>query len=76
MAKRTGLASAVKKPATPDEWVKEQPKRDLDKIVKLVVEIPEDLHTSIKTRCAERRLKIKNVTEQLLQRWIDGEIQL
>jgi len=86
MAKRTGLASAVKKPVTPDEWVKTQPagevpltsqtKDESTKPARLVVEIPDDMHTRIKVKCAQERIKIKDVTERLFQRWLDGEVQL
>ena len=76
MAKQTGLAVAVKKPADPDEWVKAKPKDSTTKPARLVVEIPDDMHTRIKIKCAEQRLKIKDATERLFQLWLDGKIQL
>lgn len=76
MAKKTGLAAAVKKPLTPDSWVKAKSKDDAIKPARLVVEIPDDMHTRIKVKCAQERIKIKIVTERLFQRWLDGEIQL
>lgn len=75
MAKQTALASAVKKPATPDQWVKEKTKDESSKLVKLVVEIPEDMHTQIKIKCAQQRTTIKEVTGKLFQKWLSGDVQ-
>ena len=80
MTKQTGLAAAVKKPANPDEWVKAAAnpaaKAMPGKRARLVVEVPDELHARIKIKCAEQRLKIKDVTEQLFQLWIEGKVQI
>ena len=76
MAKKTALAVAVKKPVNPDSWVKTKPKDATTKPARLVVEIPEDMHAQIKVKCAQERTMIKDVTERLFQRWLDGEVQL
>lgn len=76
MAKKTGLASAVKKPATPDAWVKEQPKDERKNTVRLVFDVPEDLHTRIKMRCVQQRISIKEVAGKLFQKWLAGDVQL
>lgn len=79
MTKQTGLAAAVKKPANPDEWVKAAAnpaaKATPGKRARLVVEVPDELHARIKIKCAEQRVKIKDVTEQLFQLWIEGKVQ-
>lgn len=81
MTKQTGLAAAVKKPANPDEWVKAAATpaakaAEPGKRARLVVEVPDELHARIKIKCAEQRLKIKDVTEQLFQLWIEGKVQI
>lgn len=78
MPKQTALAAAVKKPASPDEWVnaKPRPQAETTKPARLVVEIPDDMHTRIKIKCAEQRIKIKDATERLFQLWLDGKIQV
>jgi hypothetical protein len=76
MTKQTALAAAVKKPASPEEWVKAKPKAETVRPARLVVEIPDEMHARIKIKCAEQRLKIKDATERLFQLWLDGEIQL
>lgn len=78
MPKQTALAAAVKKPASPDEWVKAQPRPQAEatKPARLVVEIPDDMHARIKVKCAEQRIKIKDATERLFQQWLDGKIQV
>lgn len=76
MAKQTGLASAVKKPTSPEAWVKEKPKDETKKPARLVVEIPEEMHARIKVKCAEQRIKIKDATQWLFQRWLDGKVEI
>jgi hypothetical protein len=76
MTKQTALAAAVKKPASPDEWVKEKQKAETVRTARLVVEIPDEMHAGIKIKCAQQRVKIKDVTERLFKLWLDGEIQI
>ena len=80
MTKQTGLASAVKKPASPDDWVKAAgagaPKAATGKQARLVVEIPDELHAAIKIKCAEQRMKIKDASRCLFQLWIEGKVQI
>jgi hypothetical protein len=76
MTKQTALAGAVKKPASPDEWVKAKPQTETVKPARLVVEITDDMHARIKIKCAEQRIKIKDATERLFQLWLDGKIQI
>ena len=76
MGKQSGLASVIKKPSTPEAWVKEKPKDNTSKPARLVVDIPDAMHTQIKVKCAQERIKMKEVTEQLFQKWLDGEVKL
>jgi hypothetical protein len=76
MPKKTGLASAVKKPIDPEEWVKEKPKTTTDeKPARLVVEIPADMHRQLKGKCGMEGLKIKDVIQDLLQQYLEGNIK-
>jgi hypothetical protein len=72
MTKRTALATANPKPVDPDTWVKESfQSTSPEKITRLVVELPADLHRRLKGRCGLEGLKIKDVIQQLLERYLN-----
>lgn len=76
MTKKTGLASAIKKPIDPDEWVKEKPKAaTTEKPARLVVDLPADLHRKLKGKCGIEGLKIKDVINNLLEQYLAGNIK-
>lgn len=75
MAKKTGLANAVKKPVDPDEWVREKPKAATEKPARLVVDLPADLHRQLKGKCGIEGLKIKDVIHNLLEQYLTGKIK-
>ena len=72
MPKKTGLANAIKKPVNPEEWVKEKPMSTTttEKPVHLVVKIPAELHRQLKGRCGLEGVKIKDVIQDLLERYL------
>lgn len=74
MAKQTALASATRKPVDPESWVSEKPKSPAgtaaEKPARLVVEIPPELHRQLKGRCGREGLKIKDVIQDLLERYL------
>lgn len=71
MAKKTGLANAVKRPLDPEEWVKEKPKAEVDeKPARLVVDLPAELHRQLKGKCGMEGLKIKDVIQSLLEQYL------
>lgn len=81
MAKQTALASATRKPVDPEAWVAEKPKAATagaganEKPSRLVVEIPPDLHRQLKGKCGSEGLKIKDVIQKLLERYLTGNIK-
>jgi hypothetical protein len=71
MPKKTGLANAVKKPVDPEDLVKEKPKTTTEeKPSRLVVEIPAALHRQLKGKCGMEGLKIRDVIQDLLERYL------
>jgi hypothetical protein len=74
MTKRTALASATQKPVNPETWVSEKPKAisATEKPARLVVEIPPELHRQLKGKCGMEGLKIKDVIQDLLERYLAG----
>lgn len=71
MTKRTALATANPKPVDPEAWVKEQPKPAApEKVARLVVELPADLHRRLKGRCGLEGATIKDVIQQLLEQYL------
>jgi hypothetical protein len=73
MTKRTALASATKKPVDPEAWVSAKPKTaTTEKPARLVVEIPPELHRQLKGKCGREGLKIKDVIQDLLEQYLDG----
>jgi hypothetical protein len=79
MSKQTALASATKSKKTvdPESWVSEQPKvvSAADKQTRLVVEIPADLHRQLKGKCGIEGVKIKDVIQNLLERYLAGSLK-
>lgn len=76
MGKTTGLASAVKKPIDPEQWVKEQPKTTTEeKPARLVVDLPADLHRRLKGKCGVEGRKIKDVIQELLEQYLARDIK-
>lgn len=66
-------AAAV--PPTPDDWVNAPETRNgaaespqALAMKRLTIDIPEDLHTRIKTQCAQRRSKMADEIRELLER--------
>jgi|APTNR8051073442_1049403.scaffolds.fasta_scaffold41444_2 hypothetical protein len=71
MTKRTALVNATPKLIDQEAWVKEQPKPTTDeKVARLVVELPADLHRRLKGHCGLTGLKIKEVIQQLLEQYL------
>jgi hypothetical protein len=75
MTKKTGLATAIKKPVDPDKWVSEKPKATTEKPARLVVDLPADLHRQLKGKCGIEGLKIKDVIHNLLEQYLAGKIK-
>ena len=76
MTKKTGLASALQKPVDPEEWVKTKPKTSsTEKAARLVVDIPADLHRQLKGKCGMEGLKIKDVIQNLIEKYVAGDIK-
>jgi hypothetical protein len=75
MTKKTGLATAIKKPVDPDKWVSEKPKVTTGKPARLVVDLPADLHRQLKGKCGIEGLKIKDVINNLLEQYLAGKIK-
>jgi hypothetical protein len=77
MTKKTALASAIKKPIDPEEWVREKPKTtaDAEKPARLVVEVPADMHRQLKGKCGMEGVKIKDVIHNLLEQYLTGKIK-
>lgn len=76
MAKKTGLASAVKKRIDPEQWIKQQPKTTTEgKPARLVVDLPADLHRQLKGKCGVEGRKIKDVIHELLEQYLAGNIK-
>ena len=76
MAKKTGLASAVKKRIDPEQWIKQQPKTTTEgKPARLVVDLPADLHRQLKGKCGVEGRKIKDIIQELLEQYLAGNIK-
>ena len=77
MTKKTALASATKKPIDPESWVSEKPKTaaTTEKLARLVVELPPDLHRQLKGKCGMEGLKIKDVIQSLLEQYLAGSLK-
>jgi hypothetical protein len=77
MTKKTALASATKKPVDPETWVSEKPKAaaTTEKLARLVVELPPDLHRQLKGKCGMEGLKIKDVIQGLLEQYLAGNLK-
>jgi hypothetical protein len=73
--KQTALATATKKPANPEAWVAEKPKAAAppEKMGRLVVEMPADMHRDLKIRCVTDGLKIKDVVQGLIADYLAGK---
>ena len=72
MTKRTALATANPKPIDPETWVKEPAKPESpEKVARLVVELPADLHRRLKGRCGLEGVTIKDVIQKLLEQYLD-----
>jgi len=63
-AKPTGKPA----PATADAWVERSRAQEggVQKMKRLTIDVPEDLHRRIKTRCAQNGLKIADEVRELL----------
>jgi hypothetical protein len=73
MTKRTALATANPKPIDPEAWVKEPAKpASPEKVARLVVELPADLHRQLKGRCGLEGVTIKDVIQKLLEQYLAG----
>ena len=71
MTKRTALATANPKPVDPETWVKESAKpAPPEKMARLVVELPADLHRRLKGRCGLEGVTIKDVIQKLLEQYL------
>ena len=71
MTKRTALATANPKPIDPETWVKESVKAaSPEKMARLVVEVPADLHRRLKGRCGLEGVTIKDVIQKLLEQYL------
>ncbi|WP_276946638.1 plasmid partition protein ParG [Haematobacter massiliensis] len=76
-----GTRPTAARPATPDDWVTARtepqaapasPTRPeaAERMKRLTIDIPEDLHRAIKRQCADEGTKIADVARSLLRDWV------
>lgn len=63
----TAKPSAGNKRPTADDWVQQKPKAD-DAIKRLTIDIPQSLHTRVKSQCVLRGVNMVDVVREFLER--------
>lgn len=52
----------------PDEWVSTGEKAEAVETIRFTIDIPTELHTRIKSQCAAKRVKMREVIQELLEK--------
>lgn len=63
----TAKPSAGNKRPTADDWVQQKPKAD-EAIKRLTIDIPQSLHTRVKSQCVLRGVNMVDVVREFLER--------
>ena len=72
-AKKVSFENKSKKKAEPkdfnlDEWVSTGENAEDAATIRFTIDIPTDLHTRIKSQCATKQVKMKEVIQDLLEK--------
>lgn len=66
-AKKVAITSKPSaKPSNPDQWVNQDQPKSADRMKRLTIDIPEDLHRRLKMDCAANGTKMADAVRDIL----------